>query len=406
MVSRLIFLPEGDVSVPGDFSGIPHFFGKALVDQCGRLPIELHVLQHVDCLSVEDILRLRYGGVAVTALDASISGKLNGTNRSAIETLFRTEMPEGVIAWIEAYWRSASQDLSRRWPDGVPRTTTRALAFGPFVPYTGDINRLHVYVDCCQADFFFDPTFGTLRELAIPEQVKAFIAEREGAILRGCEMVYAFSDWAKGQLMATYRIPGDRILPVGAGVNLPADLPQPARRAPKARPQVLFVGKDFERKGGRVVAEVHDRLGSQFEFAIYTALPEGNHDGQVFRPPVPHDEVPAIFADADLFFFPTQKEPFGLVVAEAMHYGLPVVASDIAAIPEIASPELGNILCDPMDTQGFADAICTLLESGGVARAVGARNREHARYFTWHATVNRILEDMLPGSRSAAAAPG
>lgn len=92
MASKLLFVPEGDMNVPGDFSGVPHFFAKALVDQCGRLPVELHVLEHVDCLGVEDILRLRYGRVATTRFDHVTVGKLGRwRNRSLVNTLLQAE---------------------------------------------------------------------------------------------------------------------------------------------------------------------------------------------------------------------------------------------------------------------------------------------------------------------------
>lgn len=68
------------------------------------------------------------------------------------------------------------------------------------------------------------------------------------------------------------------------------------------------------------------------------------------------------YADADIFFFPTyfETETFGVVLLEAMAHALPVVASRWRGPKDIIRDERCGILCEPHDTQGFADAIRSL----------------------------------------------
>lgn len=67
-----------------------------------------------------------------------------------------------------------------------------------------------------------------------------------------------------------------------------------------------------------------------------------------------------------------------MAVLEAMACGLPVVASDCSAIPELLDDERGGFLCPVGDTVAFADRINMLAESVKLRREMGAYNREKA----------------------------
>ena len=66
-------------------------------------------------------------------------------------------------------------------------------------------------------------------------------------------------------------------------------------------------------------------------------------------------------AAADLFVLPSVAEAFGLVLAEAIYLGTPVVATQVGGIPEIVEDGVDGVLVSPADEQALADTIADLL---------------------------------------------
>jgi glycosyltransferase involved in cell wall biosynthesis len=71
---------------------------------------------------------------------------------------------------------------------------------------------------------------------------------------------------------------------------------------------------------------------------------------------VPHDEVPALMAAADVVCAPSLIEPFGQSILEAMAAGRTVVATRVGGPPEFVPAEAG-ILVDPLDRSALAQAL-------------------------------------------------
>jgi glycosyltransferase involved in cell wall biosynthesis len=87
----------------------------------------------------------------------------------------------------------------------------------------------------------------------------------------------------------------------------------------------------------------------------------------VFRTGVVDDEdLPALYAGADAFLYPTLYEGFGLPIVEAMASGIPVLTSSNSALQEIAGGHA--LLVDPMDVDAIAAGI-VLLATDANARA-------------------------------------
>jgi glycosyltransferase involved in cell wall biosynthesis len=111
------------------------------------------------------------------------------------------------------------------------------------------------------------------------------------------------------------------------------------------------------------------------------------------------DDVPALMRGADLLVLSSQVEGFGLVVAEAMASGTPVVATNVGGVSEVMQDH--GILVPPGDVaalaQGMTQALA--LNPAQVARS-SARNRNYvACHFDIHRLVNQWL-DIYRGSRS------
>lgn len=171
------------------------------------------------------------------------------------------------------------------------------------------------------------------------------------------------------------------------------------RFAPEAHPverplRVLFVGNPSRRKGFPVLQQVAARLPDGVELAFTAGLrneaPVRAAGGLLPLGRVPYDRMHELYRQADILFFPTQREGFGLCVAEAMSCGLPVVSTNCSAIPELIDEGKGGFLLPPGDIDGMVRALLRLLASPSLRADMGAHNRSRAlRDFT----LPRMLRD-------------
>jgi glycosyltransferase involved in cell wall biosynthesis len=104
---------------------------------------------------------------------------------------------------------------------------------------------------------------------------------------------------------------------------------------------------------------------------------------------VPPEDLPALYAGAEVFVFPTFWEGFGLPVLEAMACGAPVVASRVASIPEVAGD--AAVLVDPESPDSISEAILRVLTSPELRDGLRRQGRERAIAFTWEQTARATL---------------
>jgi len=84
-----------------------------------------------------------------------------------------------------------------------------------------------------------------------------------------------------------------------------------------------------------------------------------------------------VLAAADILAIPTQAyESFGLVAAEAMSLGVPVIATRVGGLPEVVSQDHGGYLVEPDDVQGFASHMIQLLAEEALRKRQGQLGKE------------------------------
>jgi len=108
-------------------------------------------------------------------------------------------------------------------------------------------------------------------------------------------------------------------------------------------------------------------------------------DGVVrFLGAVPHEDVPSVLQSCDIFAMPSTWEGFGVAALEASAMRLPVVASDIHGIPDVAVHGVTALLVPPANVTALADALTALIESPDLRRRLGDAGRAHVeRHYRW-----------------------
>jgi len=192
------------------------------------------------------------------------------------------------------------------------------------------------------------------------------------------ELFFPFSRWAGNVLIGDCGVAADKVHPVHVGVDLEQWPRVPARREGH-RPRLLFVGGAFERKGGDLLVETFRRhFTGRAELHLVTpaareGLPPGVH---VHRDLQPNEgRLARLYAEADIFVLPTHSDFSPFVVLEAMASGLPVVATDVTALPEMVRDGEAGFIVAPSDGEALAARIDRLLGDAELRRRMGDRGR-------------------------------
>lgn len=215
--------------------------------------------------------------------------------------------------------------------------------------------------------------------------------------------------------LAADGVPDERIHVVPSGAD-PARFAgeHPDPRPDLARPRVVFVGRLGRQKGVEALIDAVPHLRSDVPVAIVgdgplrPALEErarrlGVADRVTFTGFVPHAQVPAHLRHADLLVLPSAYEELGSILVEALHAGLPVVASAVGGIPDIVRDGVTGRLVPPGDARALAAAIDDLVAHPVVLAAFAAAARRAAPDYGWDGLARRVL-DVYRASVAAAAA--
>jgi len=105
---------------------------------------------------------------------------------------------------------------------------------------------------------------------------------------------------------------------------------------------------------------------------------------------VGEDELPALYAGAHAFAFPSLYEGFGLPVLEAMASGVPVLTSNVSSLPEVAGD--AALLVDPNDEDALREGLVRLLDDSAWRTNASARGLARSRDYPWSRCVDATID--------------
>ena len=109
-----------------------------------------------------------------------------------------------------------------------------------------------------------------------------------------------------------------------------------------------------------------------------------------FLGPVPDSKMPSLYRGAHAVIFPSLYEGFGLPPLEAMASGIPVVTSNITAMPEVAGD--AALLVDPTSVDQIADAMKRIVNDTSLRHQLRERGLIRAAKFPWVNTAAMVRE--------------
>jgi glycosyltransferase involved in cell wall biosynthesis len=212
-------------------------------------------------------------------------------------------------------------------------------------------------------------------------------------LTRGASIIVN-SEWAAHGAARNSGLPEQRFLIAPMGANLDDDPGQAPLRSNQGELSLLFVGYDWDRKGGPIVLatflELKRRLG-RVALHVVGATPKEARDveGVVIHGalsksnPEERDRLVSLFRSASFFFMPSRAEPYGLVYCEACAFGLPPVATDTGGVGTIITHGVNGLLL-PASASAF-----------DYARAIEQVWSDDSRYAAMQARARKAFEGRL-----------
>ncbi len=230
--------------------------------------------------------------------------------------------------------------------------------------------------------------------------------------LRRAAAILAVSECTKDDIVREYGVPAEKIhvthnaLPPDFQAPGPdADAEQTIARYGISRPYVLFVGVLQPRKNPVRIVRSFVRAKRKANLPhvlamvgkrgwlyddVFAAVEElGAEQDVIFTGYAEDEDLPALYAAADLFLFPTLYEGFGIPVLEAFACGTPTITSRVAGNAETARD--AALLVDPYSEEDIARSIVEALTNEELRDGLRRRGLARAREFSWRRTAELTL---------------
>jgi glycosyltransferase involved in cell wall biosynthesis len=226
----------------------------------------------------------------------------------------------------------------------------------------------------------------------------------EAELYKKAEVVATTGTHVQRTLVDRYGCDPTRVCTIHIGANVeigPVDT-SPARYAAQ---HILFVGVEWERKGGPALVQAFLDVLCDFPEARLTIVgcsPAVSHPRITVAGRLSPEAMPGHFTAASMFCMPSVIEPLGIAAVEASLFRLPVVATRIGGFFETVTDGETGILVEPNDPMALAGAMRRLFADPELGRRMGLagfnRNRS---VFTWD-EVGKRLRSIAPGVGIAA----
>lgn len=217
-------------------------------------------------------------------------------------------------------------------------------------------------------------------------------------VLDSASHVFVLTDWCKHSMVTDFGLPDKKVSVVYAGANLaiPAGVNESRQQE-----EILFVGIDWERKGGPLLIEAFRLLRKRLPNAklrIVGCTPRdlAEESGVILegffdkRDPEQYEKLCRLYLRSSVFCLPSEFDPFPNVIIEAASVGLASVAIDNGSRREAIHDGVTGYLADGTP-QAVADALWQALSDRDKCHEMGAAAKAHAAAeFTWNAVIQKM----------------
>lgn len=219
----------------------------------------------------------------------------------------------------------------------------------------------------------------------------------EAQALWRADHVFTRSDHVRKSVINDYGLPAERVTTVGGGVNFDALPALPERGL--AAPTLLFIGRDFVRKGGDLLLRAYSELRKSCPAARLLMVTDGPVASglplagvEFITPTYDRAVIASLYRQADIFVLPSRLETWGDVLLEAMAFGVPCVGVSGDAMEEIIVDGKTGFVVAPGDAAALGVALLRLGLDSKLRVDMGKASRRVVEAgFLWDQVVARML---------------
>jgi glycosyltransferase involved in cell wall biosynthesis len=110
----------------------------------------------------------------------------------------------------------------------------------------------------------------------------------------------------------------------------------------------------------------------------------------IVRPVVAAEKMHELYAEHDVFLFPSLMEALPLVVMEAMATGMPVITTEACGMPDVVEHEFNGLLIQPANAVAIEESILRLARSAELRQRLGEAARETMKRYTWERAARQL----------------
>lgn len=206
----------------------------------------------------------------------------------------------------------------------------------------------------------------------------AFSLER--AIFDRAALIVAFSDWARDSVINDYGIHAGKTVTIRNGVEVP---PSPASMDEwipvNDLPIIGFVGNGLVRKGGDLLLDAHQRYLSHKSHLVMVTGDRIRSDGlrnvSIVKPMSRERLLGQMLPRFAVYAHPARSDWSPYTLIEALATGLPVVSSNVGAIPEMVESEVNGYLLSRRSPVELGEALSAILDDPSQAAHMGRQSK-------------------------------
>jgi glycosyltransferase involved in cell wall biosynthesis len=220
-----------------------------------------------------------------------------------------------------------------------------------------------------------------------PSPAKDRWIEGQRRLYQITDLCCAATPWVADSIERDYGVPRSKIEVVGFGANVVCEF----RAKDWSTPRFLWVGVDWERKGGDLLLEAFIRAdipGARLDLVGRhpdVSIPGVRGHGVVRE----ENRLREFFETATVFVLPSRFEAAGIVFLEAASAGTPCIGTRTGGLPHVLGPS-GYVVA-PNDIDALTSALRAMADPSTAERFVEPA-LEHARQYTWAAVAGRMAD--------------
>ena len=110
----------------------------------------------------------------------------------------------------------------------------------------------------------------------------------------------------------------------------------------------------------------------------------------IVRPVIAADMMQDLYAEHDVFLFPSLMEALPLVLMEAMATGMPVITTETCGMPDVIEGEFNGLLIPPADAAAIEEGVLRLARSVKLRQRLGEAARETMKRYKWERAAKEL----------------